>query len=156
YGNYAKTSGLLNLFIRFDAFFIGVQFLSSALPGKTYMGAGSNMSYKKSIFFKVKGLASHMHLLSGDDELFINEVATKTNVSVVIDKGAFTISEPKKTWKAWFFQKRRHHTTARHYRSESKIPLILYPLSTYLFYISAITGLIMQIQVLILISGIFL
>ena len=153
YGKYDRHPGFLNTIIRFDAFFIAVQYLSRALKGETYMGVGRNLSYKKDLFFSTKGFASHIHLQSGDDDLFINEVATKKNVSVVVDKGAFTISEPEKTWKSWFLQKKRHHSTAKFYRPEHKASLILYPLTWYLFYFSAITGFILQFGVLILISG---
>jgi glycosyltransferase involved in cell wall biosynthesis len=156
YGKYEKQNSLLNTFIRFDAFFIAVQFLGNALKGNTYMGVGRNLSYKRELFFVAKGFASHMHLLSGDDDLFINEVATKNNVAVVINKDAFTVSLPKQTWKDWFRQKKRHHSTAKHYKSTHKQTLIGYPFSWLLFHAAIITGLILQYNVLILIGLYFL
>lgn len=156
YGKYAKQAGILNTFIRFDAFFIAVQYLSMALKGNAYMGVGRNLSYTKELFFRTKGFASHMHILSGDDDLFINEVATPANVSVVVDQGAFTVSVPKMTWKSWFLQKKRHHSTANCYKSTHKTALVIYPLSWYIFYAVVVTGLVLKIQVLILISGVLL
>jgi hypothetical protein len=152
YGKYEKQAGALNTFIRFDAFFIAVQFLGNALKGNTYMGVGRNLSYKRNLFFTSKGFASHMHILSGDDDLFINEVATKKNVAVVINKEAFTVSLPKQTWKDWFRQKKRHHSTAKHYKSNHKKTLIGYPISWFFFHAAVLTGLILQYNVLILIS----
>jgi hypothetical protein len=52
YGPYKKTSGFLNKLIRFDAFFIGLQYLSFSLAGKTYMGVGRNLAYTKTLFFR--------------------------------------------------------------------------------------------------------
>ncbi|HET6225190.1 MAG TPA: glycosyltransferase, partial [Bacteroidia bacterium] len=52
YGAYEKQKGLLNKIIRFDTFMIALQYLSFALKGKTYMGTGRNLAYKKSLFFK--------------------------------------------------------------------------------------------------------
>jgi biofilm PGA synthesis N-glycosyltransferase PgaC len=156
YGKYAKKPGMLNQFIRYDAFFIAVQFLSRALAGRAYMGVGRNLSYKKSLFFSVRGFASHMHIWSGDDDLFVNEVATSKNVSVVIDKGAFTVSEPKMSWKSWFLQKKRHHSTARHYKDGHKLNLILYPLSWYIFYLTFAAGLILQYNMLLFLGGFIL
>ena len=156
YGKYERQEGLLNTFIRFDAFFIAVQFLGNALKGNAYMGVGRNLSYKRNMFFTAKGFASHMHILSGDDDLFINEVATKENVAVVINKDAFTVSIPKQTWKEWFRQKKRHHSTAKHYKSAHKQTLIVYPLSWLFFHAAVITGLILQYNVLILIALYFL
>jgi glycosyltransferase involved in cell wall biosynthesis len=156
YGKYAKKPGILNQFIRFDAFFIGVQYLSRALAGRAYMGVGRNMSYKKSLFFSVRGFASHMHIWSGDDDLFVNEVATSKNVSVVIDKGAFTVSEPKLSWKSWFLQKKRHHSTARHYKEKNKFHLVMYPLTWYVFYLSMLTGIILQYNAVLFLGGFIL
>jgi glycosyltransferase involved in cell wall biosynthesis len=156
YGKYAKKPGLLNQFIRFDAFFIAVTYLSRALGKRAYMGVGRNLSYTKSLFFSVRGFASHMHIWSGDDDLFVNEVATPSNVSVVIDKGAFTESEPKSSWKSWFLQKKRHHSTARYYKESHKLYLVLYPITWYLFYATIISGLILQYNVVLLLGGFML
>jgi len=49
----------------------------SSIMGITIHGVGRNLSYKKELFFKVKGFANHMHIISGDDDLFIKEAANK-------------------------------------------------------------------------------
>ena len=77
-----KKNGLLNKLIRFDTFNIAQQYLSFALNGLAYMGVGRNLAYKKSIFFDNKGFASHIHIPSGDDDLFIQEVANINNISI--------------------------------------------------------------------------
>ena len=41
------------------------------------MGVGRNMAYKRSLFFDNKGFANHIHVPSGDDDLFIQEIASK-------------------------------------------------------------------------------
>ena len=156
YGKYERKPGFLNLMIRFDTFYIATQYLSMALRGKAYMGVGRNLSYKKNLFFQVKGFASHIHLDSGDDDLFINEVATLHNTAIVIEKGSSTVSEPKTGWKAWFHQKKRHISTAKYYKAEHKSALVMEPLSWYFLYFSAVAGCILQYNVLILISGLLL
>ena len=82
YGAYEKQGGFLNKIIRYDTFMIALQYLSFALAGKTYMGIGRNLAYKKSLFFKMKGFASHYHIESGDDDLVVNEAATKQNSKI--------------------------------------------------------------------------
>ena len=156
YGKYERKAGFLNQMIRFDTFFIAAQYLSMALRGKAYMGVGRNLSYRKNLFFQVKGFASHIHLDSGDDDLFINEVATPSNTAIVIDKGSSTVSGPKTTWKSWFTQKKRHVSTAKYYKPAHKSALALEPISWYLMFFSAIAGIIFQYNVLILISGLAL
>ena len=93
YGAYQKTEGLLNKIIRFETFHSALQYLSYALAGIPYMGVGRNLSYKKEVFFRNKGFSSINQIPGGDDDLFINKVATKENTAIVIDPDAHTISE---------------------------------------------------------------
>ncbi len=134
----------LNKVIRFDTAQIAMSYLSAALCKMPYMGVGRNLAYKKELFFKNSGFKSHLNLASGDDDLFINEVATKKNTQIVLDQAAFTTSDPKETWKEWFHQKRRHLTTAPHYQLKTKIFLILGPLSFNLMWLSAIIWMVLH------------
>jgi len=146
YGAYEKKSGLLNKLIRFDTFFIAVQYLSFCLANRTYMGVGRNLSYKKSLFFNMKGFASHYHIESGDDDLFVNEAATKHNSRIEICVDSFTISRVKTTLKGWYSQKRRHITTGSLYNFKTKFRLGVMALSQYLYYGLFIALLAMQIE----------
>jgi glycosyltransferase involved in cell wall biosynthesis len=152
YGAYEKQKGFVNKIIRYDTFFIALQFLSFSLARKTYMGTGRNLAYKKSLFFKMKGFASHYHIESGDDDLFVNEAATKRNSEVEISIDSYTISKPKKTFRDWFRQKRRHVTTYKHYNSASKFRLAMLSISLYLFYGTFVTALLLQFQPIIVLS----
>jgi glycosyltransferase involved in cell wall biosynthesis len=134
YGAHERTKGFLNKLIRFDGFFIGLQYLSFSLAGRTYMGVGRNLGYEKELFFRKKGFASHYHILSGDDDLFVNEAAQKDNVAVEIDANSFTITAAKKTGREWFRQKKRHITTFPHYKPADKFYLGLLPATQFLFF----------------------
>lgn len=152
YGAYEKQKGFLNKIIRFDTFMIALQFLSFSLARRTYMGTGRNLAYKKSLFFRMKGFASHYHIESGDDDLFVNEAATRRNTQVEISQGSHTISRVKRTFRDWFRQKRRHVTTFRHYSGGSKFRLGLLSISHYLFYAAFIAVLVFQFQPVIVLS----
>jgi glycosyltransferase involved in cell wall biosynthesis len=134
YGAYHKKAGLLNKIVRWETFHTALQYFSYALAGKPYMGVGRNLSYKKTIFYRHKGFSAHNNIPSGDDDLFINMAATKKNTKVNIDKDAFTLSEPPKTWVAWIRQKNRHYSTGKFYKPVHKFLLGLYTLSHFLFY----------------------
>ena len=152
YGAYEKQKGFLNKIIRYDTFMIALQFLSFALARKTYMGTGRNLAYKKSLFFKMKGFASHYHIESGDDDLFVNEAATKQNSKIEISVDNHTISRVKKTFKSWFRQKRRHVTTFKFYNGASKFRLMMVSGSQLLFFSSFVAVLILQFQPIIVLS----
>ncbi|HVG14483.1 MAG TPA: glycosyltransferase [Chitinophagaceae bacterium] len=134
YGPYTKKKGLLNKLIRFETYHTALQYLSYALAGKPYMGVGRNLAYRKNLFFLNKGFSSINNIPSGDDDLFINMVATKMNTAIVIDKESFTVSEPKETWTEWVRQKTRHYTTGKYYKTSHKFLLGLYTGSFFLFY----------------------
>ena len=121
YGSYKKQKGLLNKFIRYDTFNVAKQYLSFSLAGQTYMGVGRNLAYKKDLFFQNKGFASHIHVPSGDDDLFIQEISHKNNVAIEISENAHTISETIENWKDWTFQKRRHISVSSLYKNKFKV-----------------------------------
>jgi cellulose synthase/poly-beta-1,6-N-acetylglucosamine synthase-like glycosyltransferase len=123
YGGYKTEKGFLNRFIRFDTFFIAMQYLSFAMAKLPYMGVGRNLAYRKSLFLKNKGFASHAHIISGDDDLFINEVANSKNTTVELSREAFTVSIPKKTFRSWTFQKKRHFLAGYKYKFSHKFLL---------------------------------
>jgi cellulose synthase/poly-beta-1,6-N-acetylglucosamine synthase-like glycosyltransferase len=141
---YGRMKGMLNRMIRFDAAQVAATYLSFALAGVPYMGVGRNLAYRKSLFFKNSGFKSHLHIASGDDDLFIGEVATAANTAIVFEHEAQTISDPKTTWKSWIHQKRRHFSTAPHYRASRKIRLALWPLSWQFMWLGAIVLLIVH------------
>ena len=134
YGGHEKRKGLFNKLLRFDTFQIAVQYFSFSLIGKTYMGVGRNLAYRKSIFFENKGFASHLHLPSGDDDLFIAEVATSKNTVISSSHSAQTLSPPKITFASWVKQKTRHISTSGHYSFEHKFLLGLITLIQLMFW----------------------
>jgi glycosyltransferase involved in cell wall biosynthesis len=133
YGAFEKRKGLLNKIIRTDAYLIALRYLSAAISGIPYMGVGRNLAYTKTLFFDNKGFASHNHLLSGDDDLFVNETATPSNVAIEIQKQSFTFTAPKTTFSSWFRQKTRHLSTAKHYKISRKFFLSADALSSFFF-----------------------
>lgn len=135
YGPYAKRKGLLNKLIRFDTLYTAIQYLSMALAKKTYMGVGRNLSYRRTTFYKNKGFTSHYTIPSGDDDLFISQVATKNNTNVFIDPNIRVESHPKRSWSEWIHQKRRHYSTANMYKPFTSFVLGNLLLNRLFYYI---------------------
>jgi biofilm PGA synthesis N-glycosyltransferase PgaC len=134
YGGYRRGKGLVNLISRYEAFFIALQYFGMSLAGHPYMGTGRNLAYRRTLFFENRGFASHYELASGDDDLFINEVARKANTSIEIQPESFTLSDTEKTWKDWYYQKKRHLTTGPRYRFSTKLVVGLELMSRMIFY----------------------
>lgn len=138
YGAYEKRKGLANRFIRMDTLWIAQQYFSFAIRGIPYMGVGRNLAYRRSLFFNNKGFANQLHLQSGDDDLFVNQTAGKTNTAIEMDPGSFTVSEPMTTFTSWLRQKRRHLTAGMYYRPLHRFLIGLEIISREYFYISLI------------------
>lgn len=138
YGAYEKNDSFINKLIRFDAFIIATQYLTHAIKGKAYMGVGRNLAYKKDLFYRNKGFSNHYHINSGDDDLFVNQVANETNTNVCISDSAFTYSKAKTSFKAWKLQKARHLTTSPFYNSSSKSKITFNYFSQYFFWMSLV------------------
>ncbi len=138
YGGYMKGKGLLNKYIHYDTMTIAMQYLGMAIRGVPYMGVGRNLAYRRSMFFDKKGFGSHAHIISGDDDLFVNANANKNNTSVEFRKESHTRSVPAGTFKEWAVRKKRHLTTAPYYKFRDKFLLILEPATRMLFYAAVI------------------
>lgn len=134
YSPYFRGKGILNAFIRFETVYSAIQYLSFAFMGLPYMGVGRNLCYRKSLFRGSGGFDSHAHIASGDDDLFINQVATGANTRVILSPKAFVFSEPKSSWRGYYRQKSRHLTTGTRYRLVHQLALGLLSASHFGHY----------------------
>ena len=134
FGAYFEEEGHINRLVRYDTLFNGLHYLGAALCGHPYMGVGRNLAYRKSLFFESGGFTHLMTNRAGDDDLFVNRVATKENTAVVLSRESFTWSLSKKTFKEWWQQKRRHVSVSPAYKEETKTRLALEPITRGLFY----------------------
>lgn len=149
---YNQTKSLLNSFIRFETIKTAVSYLSAALNGDAYMGIGRNLAYTKTLFFSSKGFASHIHVLSGDDDLFVNENATSSNTVIEIQPGAFVYTDAKSTFGAWFRQKTRHFGAGKLYKGRHRRAISIDAVSGFLFYVLLILCLFLKVEPLLFVA----
>jgi poly-beta-1,6-N-acetyl-D-glucosamine synthase len=139
YGGYISSPGLLNRFIRFDTMFIAMKYAGMALRGFPYMGVGRNLAYRRSLFFKNKGFGSYNNAIPGDDDLFINSVASKSNTRVELREESHTKATPVTDFSEYLKQKKRYSTSAKFYKPLHKFMLFAEPFSRIIFYAGFIT-----------------
>jgi len=157
YGAYQKiNNSFLNKLIRFETLLTAIQYFSYAKIGKAYMGVGRNIAYKKEEFTKAEGFSKHDHIISGDDDLFINQIATKKNTAVCYSEHSFTMSIPETKLKNWIKQKRRHISTSNHYKGFHKFALGVFFISQLLFWSLAIALIILNNYLSVVLSIILL
>jgi glycosyltransferase involved in cell wall biosynthesis len=136
YGAYRQTSGFLNRMIQYETVFTALQYFSFGLWKSPYMAVGRNLCYRKSFFLEKKAFKNFWHILGGDDDLFVNQYANRSNTSMVIDPDSITISEPKETFKAYNIQKKRHFQAGKHYKTVDKLKIGIFAFSHLLFWIA--------------------
>ncbi len=115
FSSFSKSAGFWSKYASYDNLFSGLKYLSLALFKQPYKGIGRNMAYKKSLYYNNKGFSKHLNLYPGEDDLFINQCADKTNTKVEISPDAITTTywEDFRYWKEI---KLCEATTQRHYR----------------------------------------
>lgn len=123
YSPYQKVEGNLNSLIRFETYQTALNYFGFAKLGLAYMGVGRNLGYTKSVFTKSNGFKTHKHLLSGDDDLLINQISEQIPIQCCIEPKSFVQSKPENTFKSWIQQKRRHYTTAPFYKLKHQFML---------------------------------
>ncbi len=88
----------------YDRLLFSLRYLSCALRRRPYMGEGTNVMYRKSLFFEHKGFSRTLNLRYGDDDLFINEVATPRNTRVEISPDSWIdlhTDDAVSLWRIW-------------------------------------------------------
>jgi len=133
---YAAQPGVANILERYDGCVKAAQYMSFALAGLPYMGVGRNLAYTSEVFFNARTARRGNHLMSGDDDLFINAVAKANNTAVVVDPRSFMTTRPTADLASWIRRKRRHYTTAVHYRFGHQVLLTLLPLAHMVFWVA--------------------
>jgi glycosyltransferase involved in cell wall biosynthesis len=126
---YIQKPGFLNLFIRFESLLTALQYLAFALVKNPYMGVGRNLAYRKSLFLEKKGFNNFLHVMGGDDDLFVNQHATARNTRTQLLHDSLVYSIPETTWKSFFYQKVRHLSVGKRYKAGDKFALGLFKMS---------------------------
>lgn len=132
---YLQEKTFLNKLIQYETGLTSSNYLSFALLGIPYMGVGRNMAYQRQLFLDTKGFHPFNRINGGDDDLFLQKIASADNTAICVEKETFVYSTPKKTWLEWFEQKKRHYSVSKFYTIKSKILLGLYHTSLFLSYI---------------------
>jgi len=122
-----NAENLSHRFIAYDYFFSNLQMISCALLNFPYAGNGRNMAYSKEHFIEQKGFVKHRILQQGEDDLFINDIATGENTAVELSAQSVTLSEIN-DFQEWEQQKIDRMVTQHFYK---RGPVAFWRLETY-------------------------
>jgi cellulose synthase/poly-beta-1,6-N-acetylglucosamine synthase-like glycosyltransferase len=91
-----------------------------------HMCNGANLAYPRSVFYEVNGFSGIDHIASGDDLLLMNKIANfyPDRISYVKNKEAIVSTLPAPNWTAFFQQRIRWASKAKHYQDKKMLPVL--------------------------------
>lgn len=114
YSGVARQGGFSNLIFREYQFNDSIAWLSSAIRRRTYSASRNALGFKKSLYFDVRGF-NHLNMNVGENDLFVQQIATRDNVSVVLSPRATCTERTWGGWDWWWRRAKILHTTHRYY-----------------------------------------
>lgn len=135
YSDFKKKNGFLYRLIGYENLLSTMQYMGYALKGKVLRGTSRNLSYKKSTFINNKAFSSHLNLEYGDDDLFLQEIATSKNARIEFSSDSSTHTNRDLSFKNYMYDKERRMMTQSRYKGYLKALLFIDCLSKLMFII---------------------
>ena len=145
YSNYESQKTAFGRHIVTDTLFQSMRFLGRALAGRAYMGTGHNMAYRKDFYELHKGFANKLNLNRGEDDLFVNAVATKENTRVALSKDSIVRRTVPPYRHIWRNEKVSYAVTGHYYHGWSGFSNALETWTCALFHLAVLSGISMSI-----------
>lgn len=138
-----RKPGLVNRMVRTGNLFRSAAWLARAASGKPYRGSLHNFGFTRSLYFdpKVNGF-NHLGMNIGEHDLFLQQVATSQNTSIVLSPSA---SVDRKLWSTlgwWISQLRYFGAASRFYSGKVKWHFVSEQLTRVIFFATAMYALI--------------
>ena len=141
YSGISKKGGIKNFIFREYQFNESVAWLSSAIRRRTYSASRNALGFAKSLYFNVRGF-NHLNMNVGEDDLFVQQIATSDNVSVVLSPRAICTERIWGGWSWWWYRVKMLQTTHRYYPKWALVPTIAELVIRVLFFAAVVTALV--------------
>lgn len=141
YSGIEQRTGIGNYLMRMSNLQQSIYWLAQAVNGSAYRGIRHNLGFTKTLYFSVRGF-SHLSMNIGEDDLFIQRIAKRNNVSVVMIPKGSMIEHP---WGGlcWWLGRMRHYGQTWQFYPDWVHSSIQWDLgSQALLFLTAITALI--------------
>ncbi len=114
-----------------------VGWLHAAIKGRPYGASRHNLGFTKTLYYSVRGF-SHLNLNAGEDDLFVQRVATADNTAPVCTAVASCRERRWGDWRWWFSRVHASGVTRRFYPPEARNVADVELLSRTVFFILAV------------------
>ena len=140
YSGVQRQNGFMNFIFREYQFNDSVAWLTSAIRRKAYSASRNALGFKKSLYFDVRGF-NHLNMNVGENDLFVQQIATRDNVSVVLSPRAVCKECTWGGWSWWWHRIKLLHTTHRFYPKGVMAPTIAELSTRTLFFVAIVVAL---------------
>ena len=114
YCGYEQIGGFGNWVMRVERLTSAMEWIAAAIHRRPYRGDRNNLGFTKSLYFGVNGFGN-LNMNTGEDDLFMQQIMTRDNVSIVLSPRAAMGEKCWGGWRWWLAQKRHFGATRRFY-----------------------------------------
>ena len=133
-----STSALMD----FDNLFFTMQYMGYALCGNPFRGTIRNMSYLKSTYDRVQGYSRYLNMETGEDDIFIHDMANGENVRIDTSSSAAVECDRLMTPKTYRIMKEQRQDNMRFYDTSIRLSLRMQVFSMYMVYLLALVSVV--------------
>ena len=134
--------GFRNFIFREYQFNEATNWISAAIRRRAYSASRNAFGFKKSLYFDVRGF-NHLDMNAGENDLFLQQIATRDNVSIVLAPRATTTERIWGGWSWWWNRIKTQQATHRHYPKWTMAATTSELLFRALFFASAIAAIVL-------------
>ena len=141
YSGILRQNSFQNFIFREYRFNNSVAWLSSAIRNRTYAASRNSLGFAKKLYFDVRGF-NHLNMNVGEDDLFVQQIATRDNVSIVLSPRATSTERLWGGWGWWWRREKMLHTTHKYYPKGTMAATIAENIIRLLFFAAVIVALV--------------
>lgn len=91
--DFATLHGAGKWYRQMNATLTSCQWIGAAYNHHPFRGDSNNLAFRKRLFFERKGYSKTIHLVNGDDDLFLKEIMTPENTATAISTDSILVTE---------------------------------------------------------------
>lgn len=138
-----RQKGFKNFIFREYQFSNAMTWISAATKQNTYAASRNALGFTKELYFNVRGF-NHLNMNVGEDDLFLQQIATRDNVSVVLSPRAACRERSWNNWRWWWQRAKALYTTRKYYPKRTTTKSTTELITRMLFFASVVAALIVM------------
>ncbi len=131
-----RTKGLSDLIFREWNLAESMGWLAGAIAGRPFGATRHNLGFTKTLYYSVRGF-NHLNLNAGEDDLFVQQIATADNVAPVCSAAASCVERRWGDWTWWFGRRHATGVTRKFYPSPARNIADVELISRTVFFVAA-------------------